>query len=415
MLVSSSNLSLTTKEDSSRLSGAFPNLTFDLVTDLAGMRALETAWRALEARVEERFTYFQTYDWCESWFAVFGAKDEASDGPQLRIFTVTDRGETVAIWPLMVEQGLMGVNTLTWLTSPHGQYGNVLVEAGERGEAALAACWGHIKRLPRIDTIELQDVPATSAIAAILFTEEERADSSNLSSIMDLTRFETVEDYVAALSKTTRRGRGKRYRKLEAHGELSFQVHEGGTDTYQNAVADALRMKNVWLANTGKISRALSMPGNAIFLSSLPVSPGGTGRALATVLNVSSIPVAIELGFERSGDYIGYLGAFDWEMRGYSPGKVQMDLTLRWAIENKIKSYDLLGNAASYKDDWSNIEVPLLSYVSAQSVLGAARAELWVKRLRPALKNTLEGLPDSKRRALTSALGPKPNGATSLK
>ena len=76
-----------------------------------------------------------------------------------------------------------------------------------------------------------------------------------------------------------------------------------------------------------------------------------------------------------------------------------------------MKSYDLLGNASSYKDDWSNFEVPLLTRLVAQSVLGIARTEMWVKRLRPALKNTVEVLPDAKRRMLVSALRNKSGNA----
>ena len=47
-------------------------LAFDLITDIADIRALAPAWRDLEARVTEQFNYFQTYEWCESWFAQFG-------------------------------------------------------------------------------------------------------------------------------------------------------------------------------------------------------------------------------------------------------------------------------------------------------------------------------------------------------
>lgn len=394
---------------------AHPNLSFDLVTDMDGLRAIEPAWRTLESNTPQSFTYFQTYDWCAGWLSVFGAQHESDTKPQARIFTASERGEPVLIWPLMAEQGPMGLNTLTWLSWPHGQYGNVMAEPGERADTAIAACWGHIKRLPRIDTIELPDIPASSALANVLFREEESADAANLSSIMDLGRFDTVQDYVGTWSKSARRSRGRRHRKLASHGELEFSVVEGGTPAYRSAVAEALKMKDVWLANTGKVSRALSMPGNEAFLSGLPVSPGQAGRALAGVLCLDGKPVSIEIGFERGGEYVSYLGAFDWELRGYSPGKIEMDLMLRWAIENDLKSYDLLGNASSYKDDWSNIEVPLLSHVAAQSVLGAARTELWVKRLRPALKNTLEVLPDEKRRMLVSAIGAKPTGSAAIK
>ncbi len=412
MLGTSSNTSLTTSSDAPGQTRMYPNLSFELATNLTELRALEPHWRTLEDRAEASFTYFQTYDWCERWFTEFGSSDgDGDDGrPQARIFAVSERGDPVMLWPLMLEQGPMGLHSLTWLTWPHGEYGNVLAEPGERADAAIAACWGHIQRLPKIDTIELANVPATSALAMALFDDAGIAEAQNLTSIMDLGRFESVQDYVDSLSKTTRRGRGRRRRKLETHGALDFAVYEGGTSEYREAVKAALRMKDVWLQKTGKMSRALSMEGNERFLSSLPAAQGVAGRALVGVLTLDGKPVSIEIGFERGGDYISYLGAFEWELRGYSPGKIEMDLMLRWAIDNNLKTYDLLGNASSYKDDWSNLEVPLLTHLDAQSVLGLARTELWVKRLRPALKHTVQVLPEAKRRMLVSALANKSSG-----
>ncbi len=408
MLETKSNTLVTKSDGGTEFSVSYPNLAFSLVADLRGMEALEPAWRALENQTPQAFTYFQTYDWCHQWMKTFGSVDDKDSKPQPRIFTASEHGKPVLIWPLMVEQGPMGLNTLTWLSWPHAQYGNVLAEAGERADAAIKACWDHIQRLPRIDSIELPGIPALCPLASVLFDEDEHGDSTNQSSIMDLTRFEKPEDLTASWSKSARRSRGRRYRKLAANGDLKFSVHDGGTPEYRKAVTDALRMKDDWLTNTGKVSRALSMPGNEDFLANLPVSPGEGGRALAGVLSLDGEAVAVEIGFERGGDYLSYLGAYEWQLRGYSPGKIEMDLMLRWAIEKDLKSYDLLANASSYKDDWSNLEVPLLNRVVAQSVLGAARTELWVKRLRPALKNTLEGLPDTKRRMLFSALSTKP-------
>lgn len=410
MLGTNSNTSLTKNSAAPGQTRMYPNLSFDLVTDLSGLRALEPQWRILERRAEASFTYFQTYNWCERWFTEFGSSDGDDGRPQARIFTADEQGDPVLIWPLMIEQGPMGLNSLTWMTWPHGEYGNVLAEPGERADAAIAACWGHIQRLPKIDTIELANIPATSALARALFDDEDYTDAQNLSSIMDLGRFETVQDYVNSLSKTTRRGRGRRRRKLETYGALDFAVFEGGTSQYREAVREALRMKDVWLEKTGKVSRALSMDGNERFLCSLPAGEGTSGRALVGVLTLDGKPISIEIGFERGGDYVSYLGAFEWELRGYSPGKIEMDLMLRWAIDNNLKTYDLLGNASSYKDDWSNLEVPLLTRLDAQSVLGLARTELWVKRLRPALKHTVQVLPEAKRRMLVSALGNKSSG-----
>lgn len=53
------------------------------------------------------------------------------------------------------------------------------------------------------------------------------------------------------------------------------------------------------------------------------------------------------------------------------------------------KWYDLLGNAGHNKVDWSNMDIPLVNHHVDLTVLGRARKEVWLKRLRPALKDKI--------------------------
>lgn len=79
------------------------------------------------------------------------------------------------------------------------------------------------------------------------------------------------------------------------------------------------------------------MDGNDDFLANIPDSPDGSCRALVCELTAGGRMVAGELGYERKGHYIGYLGAFDWDLRHLSPGKLEMEQMLRWCLENGMQ------------------------------------------------------------------------------
>ena len=128
-----------------------------------------------------------------------------------------------------------------------------------------------------------------------------------------------------------RRSRKRKRKKLEeTEGPLEFAVYESGTEDFDRVVAKSMEFKAEWLQETGKASRALTMEGNKEFLASITDSPSGDCRALVCELTAGGRMIASELGYERRGHYIGYLGAFDWSLRGMSPGKLEMEQMLRW-------------------------------------------------------------------------------------
>ncbi|MEM7425872.1 MAG: GNAT family N-acetyltransferase [Pseudomonadota bacterium] len=382
--------------------------SFDLITSFDELIQFESAWRDLEARDTGRFTYFQTYDWCARWFDIFGDRDPLSEGPHLRVFTAYEQGRCVLIWPMMLERRTMGLNTLITLSEPHAQLSNVLADPHADVEAAVRGCWDHMRRLPNVDVIDLPNVPASSSLGKVLLTEQDLEGSTDGCSIMDLSAFDDWSAYQGSLSANTRRGRRRKRKKLESDGRLEFAVHMAGTDGYRRLVATSLQFKDVWLRETGKASRALSMAGTQEFMQGLRDTPDGSARCVAGELTLDGHTIAAEFGFERHGHYIGYLGAFDWHFRVHSPGKLEMEEMLGWCMREGIEWYDLLGNASTYKDDWSNMTVPLVNLHEGLTTLGKAQANLWSKRLRPALKSALESLSGDQRKFLLGKLGTAP-------
>jgi len=356
------------------------------------MDAIAEDWRSLDARAADPLAYFQSFDWCRAWCAFYAP--QKGEGASIRIFTAWEGERLVLVWPLMLSGEGSPVRRLVGLTEPHGQYGNVLVDPalGAKRDELLAATWRSISSSEKPDAFVLANVPQGALPRSFASAEALSTVEAGVISAMDLRPFAgSYETYRSTLKATTRRARNKRRNKLAGLGTLGYRLDFGGTRPYAELVTLGIAMKRDWLRRTGRGTRALNVPNVDVFLSSLPGSEAG--GALAAALTLDGRPIAIEIGFLHHGRFYSYLGAFDWELRELSPGKVQLEEALRWSIEAGIEVYDLLGDPSSYKVDWCNVTTPLASYNAAASLTGRAYLDIWHDRLRPALKRSFEKMP----------------------
>jgi CelD/BcsL family acetyltransferase involved in cellulose biosynthesis len=147
------------------------------------------------------------------------------------------------------------------------------------------------------------------------------------------------------------------------------------------------------------------MDGVERFLGKLIGCPKAREGACLSVLRAGERVVALELGFLRRRHYYSYMGSFDWDLRDLSPGKVQMEMTVCWLIDNGAEAYDLLANPAEYKQSWSNREIALKAFAVPFSWKGRVYAGTWLTRLRPALKRLWHAAPLAWRRMLNVGQG----------
>lgn len=366
------------------------------VDSLAGMERMREDWRALEARAANPLAYFQSYDWCRNWCLRYAAEADAG-GPQIRIFAAYLADRLVALWPLMLVGGRPGIRKLIALTEPHCQYGNILADPvaapqsliGELGRRWLQMIGSDEKA----DAIIFESVPASALPSQLGAGGDMVAATVGLNSSMDLTRFGGFDTYRAGLKSKTRRHRNKRRNKLAALGQLDYRVHFGSTREYRELVSAGIAMKRDWLEQTGRATRALNLPHVPEFLGALSNNAAGDNGAVVGALMLDGRPIAIEIGFLYHRRFYSYLGSFDWAMRDYSPGKIQLEEALKWCFDHNVVVYDLLGAPATYKSDWCNATEELVVYRMAKTALGRAYLNGWCDNLRPFLKRSFERVP----------------------
>lgn len=360
-----------------------------IVRSVDDIGAIAGRWRALQLRAADPMTWFQSLDWCRTW-----CRFHAAD---IRIATVWSGDSLVLVWPLMVTGSSRIVRRIAPLTMPHAQYGNMIVDpllhADGRLAEAVADCLERIVDRENPDLVVHADVPVAQEDLQAAFGDSGTVEPAGASSWMDLTGFKDWDAFRSALGRSVRKGRNRRRNALERLGKLDYVVRHAGEPGYAELVRAGVGMKRVWLRETGRATMVVHSPDFPDFLSALSYDPETRTGAVTAALLLDGRPVAIEIGFEWFGRFYSYLGAFDWSMRSYSPGKLQLEEAMRWCIERGIHAYDLLGEAATYKSDWSNMSTPMNSWGMQPTLRGKAYSAIWSRSLRPAAKSLMQSAP----------------------
>jgi CelD/BcsL family acetyltransferase involved in cellulose biosynthesis len=264
-------------------------------------------------------------------------------GDQAAVVVVTRNDAVVTFWPLRLEDRY-GIRIATDLAAPFAQYSDVIGEPLDTGSLELLRA--RLRDDLGVDVILCRGVREDSGLAPAL--GEGSVVEQSAAPYIDLAAFGTFERYCTRFSKQTARTRRQRRRKLEAsHGPLDFTVLDGAQG--RDAVALALQWKSDWLKASGLSSGIVNVRDRQRTLLASIDDPA----THISVLSARGKPIAAELGFACGGNYAAYLGAYDPDFAGFSPGQEQMLLTIAWCFDQWFARYDLLPPRDAYKLHWT--------------------------------------------------------------
>lgn len=378
---------------SNSFSGLPEHLSIEIHSTIECIQGLKSDWQELEARSKDVFTYFQTYNWCEQWCQIYARNTSDHDRRKLFVVTIKNNGKLAAVLPLVIERRSRIVKVLRFLGEPLIQYGNILIDSQLLSPSELTRCWEKIKTQAECDAIVLDRFVSNTPLCW-LFPENQRYQSNDIeTSMIDVRHYESGEAFVSSQSRAKRKSRNRKRRKLEALGEVSFEVVEGNNPHFTELVKIAMQMKVDWLSSSGRSTGAMRDIRTLQLLSVLQAGNGKTSGAIAMSYSLNGKPIAIEIGFCHKQHYYSFIGAFDWQMHEFSPGKLQLEHGVKWAIENGFKTYDFLGNPSQYKDSWTDRHIPVFGFSNGKTLLGMIYANYWKPSIRPAIKTIFSNMP----------------------
>lgn len=371
---------------------AAASLACELVSDRDGFLALRDDWDTLFERSGKSHQLFQSFNWLQHWCRHYVWPDERRRHCPLRIVVGRVDGRVAVIWPLLLDH-VFGMTRLSWMGEPVSQYGDVLVEDGPRKFAQLEESWRFLLQALEPDVTLLRKVREDGEVAPLLRKIDAEVTALEQAPYANLTGHRTFEDYQTRFSKKLRRNRRRQRNRLSDLGPLSFEILEQG-EAVREAVKEAGIMKRRWLRENGLISPAFADDRLDAFFADAAASSDQSTGCLVSVLKLSDRPVAIEIGLLCKGRYVSHIGAFDLDYAKLSPGTMQMEETLRHCIEKRGAAYhDLLAPSSDYKRVWADGTVSVSDFVVPMGPGGQFYANLYLRRIRPGLKDVLARLP----------------------
>lgn len=369
--------------------------TIECLENSGDIKGLEADWIRLEKECPEPYTYFQSFDWCLNWCKVYVGNGTSSTAKRPQVFVVRQEGEAVLIWPLMISRRCLGVTVLTSLSEPVGQYSHVIYDADSVDADLSEKIWQVIRDSVDVDAVTMNRFSPDSLLAKSIGQEGVKEQSELYAAVLDLDRFSCWDGYLSSLTSKQRKERKRRRKKIQKVGELAYRIHYGGSEQYSTLVRLAVDWKLEWLRHTGRRESVLSSSFFRDFLLNLSGEdtdgsfPEG---ALIGVLMLDDEPVAIEIGACLSGHYYSFLGAFNWQYKHVSPGKIQIEEHQKWAKSVGIRKFDFLGDPADYKGSLTTSFEELECRSFPKSALGYVYCAVWKARLRPRLKRAFHQL-----------------------
>lgn len=375
--------------------GSDASATLSVVTSLSALRELEAKWRDLELNTQNYCSVFQSFDWVIAWSEIYISDKSRTS---LHILAGYQDDQLVFLWPLMRNRQ-MGVATLTWLTEPFGQYGDVMCRKGQNARQWTESAVNFLKRLRDVDIVRLRHVRADSHLAlhATHLLHDARAPDG--APFLDLQHYATEEDYDARYSSTQRKRRKKIRKGLEELGPVSFQCLPAGS-LADVAMREAIAEKNAWLTERGRINRVLGCPQHLTFLKNLSRRRNGTVDVVVSEMKAGDRSVSWEVGFRHQNIHYGYITSHVNSMTDFSPGRLHMDQSQRDSLNAGMVQFDLMVPNDSHKDSWSSGVVATNDYYLPLSMKGAALGHGLIRTLRPFLRKAYYSMDASTLRRL---------------
>lgn len=361
----------------------------ETVTTNEAFDALGDAWDDLYRRCPTA-PYFVSFDWLRSaWECV-----AQPNGHELRIVVGRLPDRTVLVWPLVI----VGDGVARMLGSDQFEYRDVLVEEHPRRRTWMADAWAHIAGMPDVDSVEIFNVRADSALASLFGPGRLPANSEAYHCVtIDCRADGCWDDYIMTLSKPIRRNLRRQPKRLAAQGDVQWRWFTEPGDI-EMATEWLFDRKQAWLdADKSPIAAAAAYGGaqHRLFVRRSSCRAAATGNLVFGGVLVDGQIVGVVLAVrDARALYILYM-AYDMAFSSFSPGQIALARAVRSAFDAGLEQVDITIGDADWKHTWANSGYALSNYYLACSIRGRIRSRWQASVLRMTMAAALAriGLP----------------------
>jgi CelD/BcsL family acetyltransferase involved in cellulose biosynthesis len=322
-------------------------MMINIIDDADGFARLAPQWNEL-LQNSAADCPFLTAEWLGAWWRFL------SSTHKLQLITVTEGGRLIAVAPLLLMRGPLGMfPRLEFLgTGPAGSdYLDVIVRYGHEGDGlqAIVAALEQQRATLRLNHV-------LSASAASRLAERLREDGwtlritdGGLCPVIALAGH-TWESYLASLGASHRANFRRRARSLNERFDVQFRLVTTDADR-RDALTALVNFHAQRFGPHG--STAFLTPAVRAFQADATRQALERGWLRMYVLNLDGQPAGVMYGFLYNGRFYFYQHGFDPQHERFSVGLVLMGLTIQAALEEGAIEFDMLWGTETYKSLWA--------------------------------------------------------------
>ncbi|MEM7171030.1 MAG: GNAT family N-acetyltransferase [Pseudomonadota bacterium] len=338
-------------------------MEFDVVTQADEFYALEADWRSLCDRLDQ-IRFSQTFDWARhSWELV--AKQQ---GYSLSVVIGKADGRIQLIWPLVTKRFLLW-RQARWLGPQASEYTDLLVEGGPDRSQAVAAAVDFAKSHLGVDLLLGEWVRRDAAISQAVGMLPHSVIIRTAAPFMNLTRWESWEDYYASLKSHYRSDHKRLWRRLSEIDTVSLDTVRTNDD-FEETLAWMFVQKEAWVDRTQTKSSFVVSEAYQNFLHAVLKDALAADQLQMTVLRLGGKIIGAQMALLAGKCVECFFVAYDREYRKYGPGRLLGEEVIKrsYALGMEVCDYRL--GKETYKYTWATGEVDVGKYLWACSLWG---------------------------------------------
>lgn len=304
-------------------------------------------WEDLLSR-SQTHTVFQTREWLQSWWSVFG------HGCEMLFLQAIEGERVLAFAPLMVSEPHRGGRQVRFIGDPHADYCDFVIS--ERPREIVPLFFEELLKLPlRWEGLALRNIPEGSATPQVLQYTSECLDHPVL--IERRSRCLSLgmkEDAQAArkLSKKYSLRRPGNY--LQRQGELVVRDFDSLAEAEAHLERFFCQHVDRW---HGTRSPSLFRhQANRDLYTEVLRRLFDSGRVLFSVVEFNGHPVSYHYGYDYNGSVLWYKPSFDMGFHKRSPGLILVKHLIDYGLAAGRHELDFTIGDEDFKHRFANVE-----------------------------------------------------------
>ncbi len=327
-------------------------ISVELLRDWQQTGALAVTWDAL-VEASPSPSIFMTWDYISTWW------HNCRDHQELCILVARNNaGEICGIAPLMIGTGdtvarraVRQLSLIGTARHPISQLMDLIVRADHRREVARAFARYILDDLSgEWDILHLPFIEQTSVLMTDVLPYVHELGCTWSIDDYEPAPFVQLEgswdNYLANRSARWRKNLRRRWRSLtKAH---NVEILQADRNIGVEEAVDAFMCLHD--QRWGETSLALATPSSRRLLRQLAPTLAAKGRLLLVLIRVDGIWAAGGLDFVYCDKIFGYQSGWHQRFAEFGMGTIVLAEEMKWAYENKLKAFDLMGGEGSYKE-----------------------------------------------------------------